>query len=57
MDPKKRIELLQESLKIAKDHVLMIPLHQQPLTWATTSDVHDFPLFPDNLPRLWLVKK
>lgn len=56
LDNDKRLALSAEALKIAKDHVLMIPLHQQPLTWATTSGVEDMPLFADNLPRLWLTR-
>jgi peptide/nickel transport system substrate-binding protein len=57
LDPAKRLALEAASLKVAKDHALMIPIHQQPLTWATTDKVADLPLFADNLPRLWLVKK
>ena len=57
LDRGKRLALEAESLKVAKDHALMIPLHQQPLTWATTAKVSDLPLFADNLPRLWLVQK
>lgn len=57
LDQTKRLALETESLRIAKEHALMIPLHQQPLTWATTDKVADLPLFADNLPRLWLVKK
>ncbi|KEA08271.1 ABC transporter substrate-binding protein [Rhizobium rhizogenes] len=57
LDQTKRLALEAASLKVAKEHVLMIPLHQQPLTWATANKVADLPLFADNLPRLWLVKK
>ncbi|CZT36971.1 ABC transporter substrate-binding protein [Rhizobium sp. 9140] len=57
LDTTKRLALEAQSLKVAKEHALMIPLHQQPLTWATTDKVADLPLFSDNLPRLWLVKK
>ncbi|PVE52473.1 ABC transporter substrate-binding protein [Rhizobium rhizogenes] len=56
LDRTKRLALSADALKIAKDHALMIPLHQQPLAWATSAKVKDFPLFSDNLPRLWLVK-
>ncbi|MBN7808460.1 ABC transporter substrate-binding protein [Agrobacterium rosae] len=56
IDTTKRLALEAQSLKIAKDHALMIPLHQQPLAWATSAKIADFPLFSDNLPRLWLVK-
>lgn len=56
LDATKRLALEAQSLKIAKEHSLMIPLHQQPLAWATSAKIADFPLFSDNLPRLWLVK-
>ncbi|KXG87494.1 ABC transporter substrate-binding protein [Agrobacterium bohemicum] len=56
LDTTKRLALEAQSLKIAKEHALMIPLHQQPLAWATSAKIADFPLFSDNLPRLWLVK-
>ncbi|MEI4485347.1 ABC transporter substrate-binding protein [Frigidibacter sp. MR17.14] len=57
LDNGKRQAMNAEALKIAKDHVLMIPLHQQPLTWATSSKVEHLPLMADNLPRLWLATK
>ena len=41
---------------IVKDEYIMLPLHQQPMAWAVTSDVTDMPLFPDNKPRLWFAK-
>ena len=56
LDQTKRLAIEAQSLKIAKEHALMIPLHQQPLAWATNAKIADFPLFSDNLPRLWLVK-
>jgi peptide/nickel transport system substrate-binding protein len=56
LDQGKRLAMEAQSLKIAQEHALMIPLHQQPLAWATSAKIADFPLFSDNLPRLWLVK-
>ncbi len=45
-----------EALQIVKDEIIMIPIHQQPMAWAVTSDVEEMPLFPDNKPRLWFVR-
>jgi peptide/nickel transport system substrate-binding protein len=52
LDEGKRLALLQEALKIARDQVLLIPLHLQPVAWATKSNV-DVPQFPDEYVRLW----
>jgi peptide/nickel transport system substrate-binding protein len=56
LDVDKRLSLETEALKIVKDEIIMIPLHQQPMAWAITEDVTDMPLFPDNKPRLWYAK-
>ena len=56
LDTEKRLALETEALKIAKDEIILIPLHQQPMAWATGSDVKEMPQFPDNKPRLWYVK-
>ncbi|MGQ7844508.1 ABC transporter substrate-binding protein [Granulosicoccus sp. 3-233] len=53
LDLDTRIALETEALQIVKDEVIMIPLHQQPMAWATSSNVTAMPLFPDNKPRLW----
>lgn len=57
LDTETRLAVSGEALRIAKDKALMIPLHQQPLTWATSAEVDSLPLFADNLPRLWLTMK
>ena len=56
LDTEKRLKLENEALRIVKDEYIMLPLHQQPMAWAVTSDVTDMPLFPDNKPRLWFAK-
>ncbi|WP_202411649.1 ABC transporter substrate-binding protein [Paracandidimonas lactea] len=56
MDAAKRVALETEALKLAKDEVLMIPLHQQPIAWAVSTKFKDFPQTADNKPRLWYVK-
>ncbi|MCB1387334.1 MAG: ABC transporter substrate-binding protein [Nitratireductor sp.] len=57
LDRDKRLAMETEALKIAKDEIVMMPLHQQPMAWAISSDFKDFPQFPDNKPRLWYVTK
>lgn len=56
MDRETRLGLETEALKIAKDEIIMIPLHQQPMAWATSDEFQTFPQFPDGKPRLWFVE-
>jgi len=39
VDQKKRLDMIHEALKIAKDDVATIPLHQQVIIWATKDNV------------------
>ncbi|MFD2740401.1 ABC transporter substrate-binding protein [Sulfitobacter aestuarii] len=57
LDREKRLALETEALKIARDEVIMMPLHQQPMAWAVAAGFEDFPQFPDNKPRMWYVTK
>ncbi len=57
LDNDKRLAMETEALKIARDEIVMMPLHQQPMAWAVSSGFGDFPQFPDNKPRLWYVTK
>ncbi|WP_312525762.1 ABC transporter substrate-binding protein [Paracoccus sp. (in: a-proteobacteria)] len=52
-DPAERLKLEAEALKIAKEQVLLIPLHQQPIAWATTQKIESIDLRADNKPRHW----
>lgn len=52
LDEPKRRAMLIEALKIAKDTVAYIPLHQQPVAWAMKANI-DVPQFPDEYVRLW----
>lgn len=52
LDLEKRTKLMTEALKIAKDDVAIIPLHQQPLSWAVRDNV-SIVQTADNKPRLW----
>ncbi|MEI4196926.1 ABC transporter substrate-binding protein [Roseovarius sp. E0-M6] len=57
MDREKRLAMETEALKVAREQIIMIPLHQQPMAWAAASDFEDFPQFPDNKPRFWYVTR
>ncbi|GAW36891.1 heme-binding protein A precursor [Roseovarius sp. A-2] len=57
LDREKRLAMETEALRIAKEEIVMMPLHQQPMAWAASSDFEDFPQFPDNKPRLWYVTR
>ena len=56
LDTPKRLALETQALQIAKDEIIMIPLHQQPMSWAVGSSIKEMPQFPDNKPRLWYTK-
>ena len=55
VDEAKRRAMLTEALKIARDEVAMIPLHEQPNSWAMRDNV-DVPMQPDSFLRLWLAR-
>lgn len=55
-DNTKRIALEGEALKIAKDEVMLIPLHQQPIAWAMLGSVKSVDFRADNKPRHWLTQ-
>jgi len=52
MDEEKRLALIAEAMKIARDDIAYIPLHQQPLSWAVRDGV-ELIQFPDNYFRAW----
>ncbi|MDT1060775.1 ABC transporter substrate-binding protein [Paracoccus sp. CPCC 101403] len=52
-DPDERLKLEAAALKVAKDEVLAIPLHQQPIAWATSSKIESMDLRADNKARHW----
>ena len=54
LDPAKRKVLMGEALSIERNDVAYIPLHQQPITWASKKGV-ELRQAPDNQLRLWLV--
>ncbi|MCZ4253947.1 ABC transporter substrate-binding protein [Sulfitobacter sp. G21635-S1] len=57
LDRDTRLQMETDALKIAKDEIIMMPMHQQPMAWAVSKGFSDFPQFPDNKPRMWYVTK
>ncbi|MCR4268795.1 ABC transporter substrate-binding protein [Nitratireductor sp. ZSWI3] len=55
LDEEKRRALMVEAFAIARDEVAWLPLHQQPLSWATRDNVH-VEQTADDLLRLWYAK-
>lgn len=56
LDPAKRLPLQTQALKIAKDEITLIPLHQQPMAWATSANVEGVVQLADNKPRHWYTR-
>ncbi|MFC6761967.1 ABC transporter substrate-binding protein [Sulfitobacter porphyrae] len=57
LDRDTRLQMETDALKIARDEIIMMPMHQQPMAWAVSKGFSDFPQFPDNKPRMWYVTK
>ncbi|MBW6424241.1 ABC transporter substrate-binding protein [Rhizobium sp. XQZ8] len=55
-DNTKRFALEEAALKIAKDQVMLVPLHQQPIAWAMLGTVKSVDFRADNKPRHWLTQ-
>jgi peptide/nickel transport system substrate-binding protein len=45
-----------EVLRMAKDEVLMVPFHQQPMAWAVSDRVESVMQQADNKGRHWLTR-
>ncbi len=56
LDASKRIPMMTQALKIAKDETLFIPMHNQPMAWAMRANVETMVQASDNKPRLWLTR-
>jgi peptide/nickel transport system substrate-binding protein len=52
LDLEQREAMMTEALRLAKEDVALVPLHQQPLAWAVREGV-ELKVTPDNKPRLW----
>jgi len=51
----RRRGLMTEALRIVRDEVLYLPLHQQPVAWGARANV-DVINFPDEFVRLWYAR-
>jgi peptide/nickel transport system substrate-binding protein len=56
LDTARRIPMMTEALRIARDEVLFLPLHQQPMAWAVRTNVETMVQLADNKPRLWYTR-
>ncbi len=56
LDTAKRLDEESRALEIAGENILFLPLHQQPMAWATRSDVASVVQLPDNKARHWLTR-
>jgi peptide/nickel transport system substrate-binding protein len=54
MDRTKRLELQTKALQMAKDEIIMLPLHQQPMAWVMSNKIDAVAQLADNKPRHWL---
>jgi peptide/nickel transport system substrate-binding protein len=53
-DEPKRRGLIREALRLEKEDIAHVPLHQQPIVWAAKKGI-DLAQSPDNRLRLWYV--
>ncbi|WP_226781652.1 ABC transporter substrate-binding protein [Oceaniglobus trochenteri] len=56
LDREKRLAIETGAMQFAKDELIMLPLHQQPMAWAMTDKVEDVAIGADNKPRHWLTR-
>ncbi|MBV0890248.1 ABC transporter substrate-binding protein [Paracoccus sp. Z118] len=56
MDRDKRLALQTQALKMVKDDMIMLPLHQQPIAWAMSDKVESVVQLADNKVRHWMTR-
>lgn len=56
LDTSKRLAMMSQALMIAKDEMLFLPLHEQPMAWAIRTSVASVVQLSDNKPRHWLTR-
>ena len=56
MDRTKRLELQTKALQMAKDDIIMLPLHQQPMAWVMSKKIETVAQLADNKVRHWLTR-
>ena len=55
-DPAERLKLEEAALRIAKEQVLLIPLQQQPIAWASRDRIESMDVRADNKARHWFTR-
>jgi len=55
-DNTRRVALEGQALKIAKEDVTLVPLHQQPIAWGMLNTVEQIDFRADNKPRHWFTR-
>jgi peptide/nickel transport system substrate-binding protein len=53
LDFETRIGLQSQALELVRDETILVPLHQQPMAWASTTRVTDVLQLGDNKARHW----
>jgi peptide/nickel transport system substrate-binding protein len=56
LDTAKRLAMMDQALMITKDQMLFLPLHEQPMAWATRDTVTSVVQLSDNKARHWLTR-
>lgn len=56
MDREKRLALQTQALQTVKDEIILLPLHQQPMSWVLSDKIDSVVQLPDNKPRHWLTR-
>ena len=51
-----RLALQTQALKMVKDEIIMMPLHQQPIAWALSDKVESVVQLADNKVRHWFTQ-
>lgn len=54
LDRTKRLAMQTKALEMAKQEIVMLPLHQQPMAWVMSDKVDGIAQLADNKPRHWL---
>jgi peptide/nickel transport system substrate-binding protein len=56
LDTAKRLAMMNQALMIAKNQMLFLPLHEQPMAWAMRDTVASVVQLSDNKARHWLTR-
>lgn len=56
LDLETRIGMQTEALQVARDDLIFVPLHEQPMAWAVSNRVAEVLQQGDNKPRHWMTR-